>query len=194
MKRISLLLGFAVILSSCGGNWEPASPDQLQASMDAAERARADQARSNNEFAAQSMAHHERMAVIHTGQYQSGPHGGGGHHAGPRGGGHGGGHGGGRGQCRAMSASDFNTFQSTVNGKSFDDGKLEMVDMVTRSGACFSVNQVMQVLKLFSFDTKKADACVMFYKTIVDPQNWYQVSNAFTFSSNWSTCKSKTTG
>ena len=93
-----------------------------------------------------------------------------------------------------MNTSDFNTFHATVKGKSFDDGKIEIVDMVTRSGSCFSVNQVIQILKLFSFDGKKADACVMFYKTIADPQNWYQVSNAFTFSSDWSKCKSKTTG
>jgi hypothetical protein len=85
--------------------------------------------------------------------------------------------------CSApMGADAFNRMKANIESKPFSDTKMSVARIATKS-ACLSVNQVKEVTKLFSMDDDKLAYAKFAYDYCVDKANYYEVSDAFSFSS-----------
>ena len=105
--------------------------------------------------------------------YGGGSHGsGGGHH----------GHGGYNVGPPVMCAQDFLMACDAIRRQPFDDDKLRIAEQVAR-GNNLSALQVRDMVKLMTFEDTKLDFAKHAYNKVLDPQNYYVVYDAFTFSS-----------
>jgi hypothetical protein len=81
-----------------------------------------------------------------------------------------------------VSEPQFCQIKKAISNQWFDNSK----DMVARqafSSYYVSSAQVLDVLQLFSFENNKLAMAEFLYAKCVDPQNYYMVNNAFSFSS-----------
>jgi len=82
-----------------------------------------------------------------------------------------------------MSSTDFTSAYNSINEKSFDDTKLTVAKQVI-SANCLKTSQVKQIMLLFSFEDTRLDLAKFAYGQTYDPNNYYQLNDAFTFSSS----------
>ena len=75
----------------------------------------------------------------------------------------------------------FQTLQTVVKKASFDDAKMDHI-LVGLKRNELSTAQLTQLLKLMSDDDKKLKIAKSGYHIIADPQNFYALEEAFTFS------------
>lgn len=82
-----------------------------------------------------------------------------------------------------MSAVEFNQFRETICNNSFDDTKLAVA---TQAISCnyFTAAQVKDMIELFSFENNKLGLAKSAYRSCIDKNNYYVVSNAFSFESS----------
>lgn len=80
-----------------------------------------------------------------------------------------------------MSEQSFNQLLGATANETFDDGKLSIVRQALRYND-LSTNQVISFVKLFTFDSGKLEVAKMAFRKAVDKENYYLVSNEFTFS------------
>ena len=81
---------------------------------------------------------------------------------------------------------DFGSFKSakeTVQKASFEDTKLSTAKSILGSN-CVSVEQVMQICKLFSFEASKLDFAKFAYGKTTDKGNYFKVNNVFDFDAS----------
>lgn len=83
----------------------------------------------------------------------------------------------------AMSGSAFNTAVNSVQSKSFEESKITTAKQVITAN-CLSTAQVIQLMGLFSFEESKLDIAKFAYARVVDPANYFQVNDAFTFETS----------
>ena len=84
--------------------------------------------------------------------------------------------------CRVpMSSADFLDAKKTINESSFDETKLSTAKSIISSN-CVSVEQVIGICSLFSFEDKKLDFAKFAYGRTTDPRNYFKVVNVLTFS------------
>lgn len=88
-----------------------------------------------------------------------------------------------RGCRHAMSNSDFEQVKTTLSEISFDDTRLSTAKQIISSN-CLNSNQVMSIMKLFSFEESKLDFAKSAYGYCMDQNNYFKVVNAFTFDSS----------
>jgi hypothetical protein len=85
------------------------------------------------------------------------------------------------GACRyAMPAADFEQAKATVKDNSFDDTKLSTAQEIISSN-CISAAQVLELVKLFNFEATKLKLAKFAYANCIDKNNYFKVSNAFSF-------------
>lgn len=90
----------------------------------------------------------------------------------------------GNGRCAyPMNSSDFEAAVNTINAKSFDDTKLTIAKQIINSN-CLKTTQVKRIMSLFSFEATKLDLAKYSYMHTYDPQNYFQLNDAFTYSSS----------
>lgn len=82
-----------------------------------------------------------------------------------------------------MSSSDFDSFKSSVESKSFEDSKLTISKQVLNNN-CLTSAQVREVMKLFSFEDTRLNFAKYAYGHTYDIGNYYKVNDAFTFESS----------
>ncbi len=79
-----------------------------------------------------------------------------------------------------------NVFQKLLESladESFESTRLEILeDATTRH--YFTCQQLISILKLFTFETNKIQACKMVYPKLVDKGNFHTVYPSFTFSNS----------
>jgi hypothetical protein len=106
--------------------------------------------------------------------------------------GHGGNHGGNQGYGQgsgkpsyngAMPNNDFNNALSVIRKESFDSSKLATAKQVTATNY-LSVNQIVQICRLFSFESSKLDYAKFAYNYCVDKNNYFQVNEVFNYTSS----------
>ena len=85
-------------------------------------------------------------------------------------------------QCGMMDG-DFANLKNSISNASFKDDRLRIIQSAAPYNT-FWVSQVVEILNLMSFDDEKIDAAVILYNSVCDVNNWYQVYNAFSFSSS----------
>lgn len=82
-----------------------------------------------------------------------------------------------------LSDSDFNILVSKVRGASFDDRKLDLIQ-VACLGAWLTCRQGASLMSVFSFSDKKQKALQFIAPRLVDLQNTNEIYRLFTFSSD----------
>lgn len=85
--------------------------------------------------------------------------------------------------CPAMSAASFNALMSSIEKKNFEDDKLAIAKQATNAN-CVSVAQIKQIMGAFSFEDSRLSFAKYAYSRCVDPQNYFQVNDAFEFDSS----------
>lgn len=79
---------------------------------------------------------------------------------------------------------DFTQIMASIKKESFNNTKITLAKQILRSKQCFSVNQVKEMIKLFSFDDSKLEIAKYAWDYTIDRDNYYQVADVFSFSSN----------
>ena len=87
------------------------------------------------------------------------------------------------GQACGMNEADFNTLVKTLKNSSFDNGKMKVLDAAVPMNTFYTA-QATEILKMLDSDQNKVTVGVKLYNQVCDPENWYQVYNAFTFDTN----------
>lgn len=83
----------------------------------------------------------------------------------------------------AISSADFNERLGAVKKLSFDDERLAKAKQVF-DDEYMTTNQVMEVVKLFSFDGARVDFAKWMYKRTMDKKNYYKIDDLLTFGSS----------
>ena len=85
--------------------------------------------------------------------------------------------------CPTMLDSDYNSAKNSIKKKSFADEKMILAKQIIK-GNCVSTNQIIGIMELFDFEDDKVEFAKIAYDRTTDPQNYYRVNDAFTFSSS----------
>ncbi len=81
-----------------------------------------------------------------------------------------------------IEADEFTQIKATVSKESFENTKLTLAKQIFRSKQCFTVVQVSELLRLFSFEDSKLDLAKYAFEFTLDRSNYYQVADVFSFS------------
>lgn len=84
---------------------------------------------------------------------------------------------------RLLSDEAFQTFLTQYRRESFDDGRLRMINVVSKNSSLLSA-QAKVLLKSFTFDDERLKVARNLYKNVADPQNYFTLSDIFVFPSN----------
>ncbi len=90
---------------------------------------------------------------------------------------------GGYGTNQQMNDFDFNNMKLFISKESFDNRRLE-VAKIAAANNYFSTLQVREIMNVFSFDDGKLELAKYLYARSLDKNNYYQLTNAFSFSTN----------
>ncbi len=86
--------------------------------------------------------------------------------------------------CRsAMPSADFNQANAQIKKASFADDKMKVAKQITRNN-CLSVNQIIEICKLFSFEDNKLEYAKFAYDFTFEKNKYYMVNDVFSFSSS----------
>ncbi len=78
----------------------------------------------------------------------------------------------------------FGNMLQAIDKQSFEDSKLRVAKQIIKQNDCMTVNQLVQILRLFDFDQNKLKLAKYAYHYIYDLENFYKVNNVFEFESN----------
>ena len=82
-----------------------------------------------------------------------------------------------------MNQNDFNNALNSIRSDSFESGKLSKAkQIVSRNRMCTA--QIVQIVRLFSFESNKLEFAKYAYQYCSDKNNYYQVTDAFSFQSS----------
>ena len=82
-----------------------------------------------------------------------------------------------------MDQNAFSGALGTINGQSFESNKLQVAKQAFATN-CMTSAQVGQIMQLFSFEDSRLDFAKFAYGHTYDLGNYFQINNAFTFSSS----------
>ena len=82
-----------------------------------------------------------------------------------------------------MDDSAFNRAKNTISNQSFESDMLSIAKQVA-SNNCLLVSQVVEVVELFGFESSRLEFAKYAYRYTYDVGNYYEVNNAFSFSSS----------
>lgn len=82
----------------------------------------------------------------------------------------------------ACEPGDFDRVKSAVQSEAFADDQLRVLRSAL-PGRYFNVEQVKEMMGVFSFGEQKVESAALMRDRIVDPQNWYLVYAALSFDS-----------
>ena len=80
-----------------------------------------------------------------------------------------------------MSDSDFSNLISRIQAESFSDDQMRVIRTAAKKHN-FKVNQIVRIIDCFSFADDKITALGISYPGCIDPQNNYEILDAFTYS------------
>lgn len=83
----------------------------------------------------------------------------------------------------AMSSQNFNTAKSSISKQAFAETKMKTAKQILNAN-CLSVEQIIEVMDLFSFEENKLDFAKAAYLKCVDKSQFFMVNDAFSFSSS----------
>ena len=80
----------------------------------------------------------------------------------------------------AMEGSEFSRFKAQIEDASFHNKRVPIVTLAVQSNY-FTSAQVLEILKIWSFDNKRFQILKLFKPRIIDPKNSYIILDVFTF-------------
>jgi len=83
----------------------------------------------------------------------------------------------------ATSDADFSRAKRSVSNKNFSDAQMSTAKQVAKNN-CLTSDQIFQLASIFSFESNKLEFAKYAYDFVYDPNNYYIVTDAFTFSSS----------
>jgi len=84
---------------------------------------------------------------------------------------------------RAMDQQQFDSFLRVIKNEAFDNSKHNVFVAAIKNNA-LTVDQLIQVLKLYNFDDGKLKTAFFAFDYITDPQRFFQVRDSFVFLSS----------
>lgn len=95
------------------------------------------------------------------------------------------GYGGGQGTglMTCMDNSRFDQMKNTLRNIAFEDTRLGTCKQMMDNGN-FSSSQIRELMQLFSFETNKLELAKAAYSRTVDPENFFNTYDAFSFNSS----------
>jgi hypothetical protein len=78
---------------------------------------------------------------------------------------------------------EFSNIAGAIANRTFESDKL-LVGRQAVGGKLLSADQVRRLMGLFTFESTKLEFAMWAYRNTWDPQNYYIVNDAFTFSSS----------
>ena len=94
-------------------------------------------------------------------------------------------HGGrGMGPCSfpTLSQGELSQIINAAENQNFSSSQVSVMKQGVRNH-CVTTNQVLRLVEVFSRDNDRLEMAKFCYEFTVDPQNYFQLNNAFTFSS-----------
>lgn len=82
-----------------------------------------------------------------------------------------------------VSARDMVEIKSLVKSATFKDSMESQAKMMVKSKQCFSANQIIDLLSVFTYDDSKLMVAKYAFDYCIDTQNYFLVVNSFTFRS-----------
>lgn len=92
-----------------------------------------------------------------------------------------------------MSPGNFESAKGSIRGQSFEDTKLSSAKNIASSN-CLSAQQVKEICQLFSFEESKLEFAKFAYARCTDRNNYFKVSEVFSFSSSTDELNKYTSG
>ena len=82
-----------------------------------------------------------------------------------------------------MDLQTFNDARTAISGGSFEETKLSTAKTILNTNYV-NTNQVIEICKMFDFETTKQAFAQFAYARTVDPNNYYKVASVFNFDSD----------
>jgi hypothetical protein len=83
----------------------------------------------------------------------------------------------------APNVNGFNFMLQSIANQSFEQNRLQVAQQILQSNYLTS-QQVFSILQLFSFEQSKLLFAKSAFNRVIDPQNYFIVNNAFSFSNS----------
>jgi hypothetical protein len=83
-----------------------------------------------------------------------------------------------------VSNTDYNQIKASIEKERFANTKVTIAKQALKTKKCFTVEQIMGILQLFAFEDNKLELAKFAYDYCTDRENYYRVSDVFTFSSS----------
>jgi len=83
-----------------------------------------------------------------------------------------------------VTANRFSNMLQVVEDEIFEAGKLRVAKQIIKTNNCLTVNQLVQILRLFDFDESRLKLAKFAYDYSYDLENYYKVNAVFDFDSN----------
>lgn len=81
------------------------------------------------------------------------------------------------------NATDFGFMLQEISSQHFDSNRLQVAKQVISTNQLTSA-QITDIVRLFSFESSRLEIAKFAYHYVVDPQRYFMVNNAFSFSSS----------
>ena len=78
----------------------------------------------------------------------------------------------------------FESMLNTVRNQTFGSSKVRVAKQIIKTNSCMTVNQLVQILRLFDFDDNRLDVAKFAYHYVYDIENYFKVYNVFDFDMN----------
>lgn len=83
-----------------------------------------------------------------------------------------------------ISDADFQAAKKNIEKQSFEETRVSTAKQIIKAKGCFSAEQIKQLCEGFSFEASRLDIAKYAYDYCSDKDNYYVVSDAFSFSSS----------
>ncbi len=80
-----------------------------------------------------------------------------------------------------VSEQDMQEVRSSIKGMNFDGSMLEQAKMLLRTKKCFTTDQIISIVKLFSFSGSQVEVSKFAYDFCVDKDNYFRIIDILTF-------------
>lgn len=87
------------------------------------------------------------------------------------------------GGAKVLSPTEFDNLKRAVENETFSDDKLRVARVAAQS-KYMRVSQIKEIARLFTFSSEQLAFTKLAYANCVDKQNYYEVMEVFTFSSD----------
>jgi len=81
------------------------------------------------------------------------------------------------------NATEFGFMLQEISRQNFDSNRLQVAKQVISSNQLTSA-QITDIMRLFSFESSRLEIAKFAFRYVVDPQRYFMVNNAFSFSSS----------